>query len=441
MLSSLFKKIFHLGSVFRSSKSVVSVKQHGIQPEKISALALFIVDVLSTQGFKAYVVGGAVRDLLLGRTPKDFDVGTNAQPEQIVRLFKRARIIGRRFRIVHVMKGREIVEVSTFRCAAEGERVDEHGRLLRDNCYGTHQQDALRRDFTINALYYDPKSRDVLDFHNGWHDLRHKIVRMIGSPAVRYREDPVRMLRAIRFSVKLGFTIDKKTLAAISSLAHLIVNVPPARLFDEMVKLIFCGHAWECFLRLQAAGIKGGIFPFLEYIHEEQDEAFMQLVLKNTDARVLANKYVSLSFVFAALMWSKLRRYCKHFESQGHKKRFSFFSAIDQLMTEDVKSMAIPRRLLADIRELWVLQWSFLKRQGLHPARLVENQRFRAAYDFLLLRKIVGEVDSEFVTWWQTFLQSTPLEREEMVKEHEKNRPTPRIRRHVKKSPPSAGVA
>src|SRR3546814_699743 len=281
----------------------LSRDKHGIDRRNASRHAIKVCEVLRYEGFDAYIVGGAVRDLIVGLEPKDFDVATNATPNQIRPLFRRARIIGKRFQLVHVVFGQEIIETSTFRAnAGSDEHTDEHGRILRDNLFGSQEEDAARRDFTLNALYYDPINEEVIDYHRGVSDLKKRVVRMIGDPEQRYREDPVRMLRALRFAAKLNGTIDPATREPIARLAPLIENVPSSRLFDEILKLLTCGHAMDCLRQLQSVGLHQGLLPLIDLIFEEDGgEQFVELALARTDARVRAGKTLSPSFLFAAL--------------------------------------------------------------------------------------------------------------------------------------------
>src|ERR1044071_5124584 len=283
-------------------------EKHGLAREAISPAAAKVCAVLREAGYSAYVVGGAVRDLLLGIAPKDFDIATDARPEQIKPLFRRALVIGRRFRLVHVMMGPETVEVSTFRAAdPQTSEKDEHGRVLRDNVFGTQEEDARRRDFSVNALYYDPSTEEVVDFHGGLADLKKRVMRVIGDPTSRYGEDPVRMLRAVRLAAKLGLTLDPATRAPIRSLAPLMERVPPARLFDEMLKLLLSGHASACLRQLRDVGLSKGLLPLLDVILEQPlGERFVTLALAQTDERVLAERPVSPAFLFAALLWHEV---------------------------------------------------------------------------------------------------------------------------------------
>ena len=380
----------------------------------ISAAALKTCEGLQQAGFKAYVVGGGVRDLLLGLRPKDFDVATDAPPETVQKLFRRARLIGRRFRIVHVIFGRETIEVSTFRAMQVNAQTDEHGRMLNDNVFGTEDEDAMRRDFTINALYYDPIAEEVVDYLGGVADLRARKLRMIGDPSTRYREDPVRMLRTVRFAAKLGFDVDPPTLAPIRPLAGLLENVPAARLFDEILKLLECGHALECVRRLQAEGLHRGILPLLDTIFE-RDERFVTLALERTDERVRAGKSISPSFLFATLLWLQVRTRWKARLDAGEHAFPALHTAIDAVLDEQAAKLAIQRRYQSDMREIWVMQ-PRLEKRGRTAYHLLEHLRFRAGYDFLLLRCEAGEIPDEVGEWWTKFIDADTAEREDLIR-------------------------
>ncbi len=380
----------------------------------ISSAALKTCEGLQQGGYKAYVVGGGVRDLLLGLRPKDFDVATDAPPETVQRLFRRARLIGRRFRIVHVIFGRETIEVSTFRAMQVNAQTDEHGRMLNDNVFGTEEEDAMRRDFTINALYYDPVAEEVIDYLGGVEDLRSRTLRMIGDPATRYREDPVRMLRTVRFAAKLGFDVDPPTLAPIRTLAELLENVPAARLFDEILKLLESGHALECVRRLRAEGLHHGILPLLDTIFE-QDEKFVTLALERTDDRVREGKSISPSFLFATLLWLQVRTRWQARLDAGEHAFPALHTAIDSVIDEQAEKLAIQRRYQSDMREIWVMQ-PRLEKRSRTAYHLLEHLRFRAGSDFLLLRCEAGEVPAEVGEWWTRFIDASTTEREELLR-------------------------
>ena len=392
-------------------------KDHKIDRRLVSHNAIKTCETLQRAGFEAFIVGGAVRDLLLGVAPKDFDVATNAQPEEVQKLFRRARIIGKRFRLVHVVFGNEIIETSTFR-ALHGANVetDAHGRVLRDNVFGSQHEDATRRDFTVNALYYDPSHEIVLDYHHGVRDLRAKTMRMIGDPATRYREDPVRMLRVVRFAAKLGFEIDPATRAPMGELTDLIENVPASRLFDEMLKLLTSGHALACLQRLRSEGLHQGLMPLLDVILEQPaGERFVTLALTRTDERVRAGKSISPSFLFASLLWNLVRLRWQKILDTGEHSIPALFQAMDEIITQQCEKLAIQRRFIADMREIWALQPRFEKRSGTMPYRLLEHMRFRAGYDFLLLRAEVGEIETELADWWTAFYHADQAGRADLV--------------------------
>jgi poly(A) polymerase len=398
----------------------------GVDRHLVSSAALRTVEGLQKGGFKAFIVGGAVRDLLLGMRPKDFDVATDATPEQVQRLFRRARVIGRRFQIVHVLFGPETIEVSTFRALApENQETDAHGRVLRDNTFGEQHEDAARRDFTINALYYDPLSDTVLDYHDGVRDLERRCLRMIGEPSQRYREDPVRMLRVVRFSAKLGFTPEAATRAPIAKLADLIQHVPDARLFDEMVKLLQSGQAMAALQGLRAYGLHHGCLPLVDVVlepegtEEERAQAlrFVELALASTDERVHAGKPLSVGFLFATLLWHLVVQRWRALQASGERSVPALQRAIDEIIETNLEALAIQRRVVSDLREIWMLQPRFEKRIGASPYRLLEHLRYRAGYDFLLLRAASGEADQALADWWTDFAQGDDETRTALIED------------------------
>lgn len=435
---------------------ILPLAKHGITPDRISPCALMVCETLQRAGYKAFVVGGAVRDLLMGKTPKDFDVATDARPEEVRRLFRRSRIIGRRFRIVHVTCGRETVEVTTFRgqgapppeergeldeeeTSVEERLVAENGRLLRDNVFGTQADDAARRDFTINALYYDPAKGEIWDYQNGVADLRRGVLRIIGDPETRYREDPVRMLRAVRLAAKLDFRLDAATRKPIRALAPLLLDVPKARIFDEMLKLFLSGHALASARRLRQEGLHHGILPLLDVVLEQPlGERFVTAALKNTDERIAADKPVSPAFLFAALLWHEVLAKQQKFQEAGQSPVAALQQAVEEVIEVQVETLAIPRRYTAVMREIWYMQPRFLQRAGQRPFRLLEQPRFRAAYDFLLLRCESGELDPAICQWWETFQHASPEERARMLVRSEA---TPRRRRRRRRKPTAAAPA
>ncbi len=437
--------------------AVLTAKVHRIDPKLISPNAIRVTTALQQAGYHAFIVGGAVRDLLLGTEPKDFDVATDATPEQAQKLFRRARIIGRRFQIVHVQFGKEIIEVSTFRALVDAplentahkkegkphapptrqlrrieldrhpHAVDASGRVLRDNVWGAQHEDVTRRDFTINAMYYNPAKQTVLDYHNGMADMRARLLRMIGDPATRYREDPVRMLRVVRFAAKLGFEIEASTRAPLHELSSLISNVPAARLFDEMLKLLLSGHALACLQQLRAEGLHHGILPLLEVVFgQPQHEKFITLALTGTDERVRAGKPVSAGFLFAALLWHEVHELWQKYIQAGHYPIPALYQAMDDSLDRQMQKLALQRRYIGDMKEIWGLQ-PRLEKRGRHAIKLLEHPRFRAAYDFLVLRGEAGEIEMRLVEWWNDFIAGTPNERDVLIAAGNKEQqPSPR---------------
>ncbi len=443
MIRKLLRKVFRRPDVASSSEpATIAESQHGIGRDQFSAVACKVCTVLQENGHAAYIVGGAVRDLLIGLPPKDYDVATSATPEQVRALFRRSRIIGRRFKIVHVMSGRETIEVSTFRALhdADTARTDEHGRVLDDNAYGSQADDATRRDFTANALYYDPVSGHIIDYHHGVADIRQKTLRMIGDPKSRYREDPVRMLRAIRLGAKLDLVIAPEALNPIRDMAFLLENVPSARLFDEMLKLLFSGCAVKCVTQLREEGLHHGLLPLLDVILEQpMGERFVMLALENTDERVRADKSLSPGFLFAALLWHQALATWQIKVSQGAIPQPALFEAMDEVLDSQARKLAITKRIVGDIKEIWALQPRFTKFGNKSPYRLIEHPRYRAAWDFLRLRGQSGEIDMALVDWWDTFahagqehratlIQSPPVFNEETGRPKRRRRRKPRSR-------------
>jgi len=442
MIRRLLKRVFSR----QSGPKVIPLEAHGVKRESISACARKVTGGLQEAGYQAFVVGGAVRDLLLDRHPKDFDIATSAKPEEVRAVFRRSRIIGRRFRLVHVMCGTETVEVATFRGGrdeddAATQSKDEHGRILRDNVFGTQEQDAARRDFTINALFYDPTTQQIWDYHDGVADLKARKLRMIGVPADRYREDPVRMLRAARLAAMHGLTIEPRTRTPIKAMAELLANVPPSRLFDEMLKLLLSGHAAECVRHLREEGLHHGLLPMLDVILEQPlGRRFVMLALKNTDQRILAGKPVSPGFLFAALLWHEVLAAWRQLEAKGVKPMPALTQAMEQVIEVQSDKLAIPRRFGTDMKDVWTLQWRLTHRSGQRPYRALEHPRFRAGYDFLQLRCESGELDAELGQWWEKFQHASNEARAAMLVADTgpKRRRRPRRRR---KSPDAARTA
>src|SRR5436190_19153836 len=421
---------------------VFGPETHRVRRTQLSRGAIDVTRKLQQAGFNAFIVGGAVRDLLLGFQPKDFDLATDATPEQVKPLFRRAFIIGRRFRLVHVLAGAETIEVSTFRSRQTGDDIaDEHGRLLSDNVFGTQAQDAARRDFTINALYFDPTTEEVWDYVGGVADIKARRLRLIGDPVTRYREDPVRMLRAARLAAKLGLSIEKKTAAPIPELAPLIHNVPPARLFDEMEKLLLSGHAVESIKSLRRHGLHHGVLPLLDVILEQPlGQRFIELALANTDERVRLGKPVTPAFLFATLLWHEVLASWNAAKAKGERPMPALFAVMDRVLEQQAERLAIPRRFEAVIKETWAMQPRFEQRAGQRPLRLLEHPRFRAGYDFLWLRGHSGEIPVELADWWERFQRADSDERERMLRPDEAPKKRRRSRGRGRKRKAAADV-
>jgi poly(A) polymerase len=423
MIKGYFDKLFGRRErvTHKDARPVVYDKdKHAIRRESISRCARRTCEELQRAGFAAFVVGGAVRDLLLGIAPKDFDVATSATPEEVRSVFRRSRIIGRRFQIVHVLCGPETVEVSTFRAhfsrEPDAERVDEHGRMLSDNVFGTQAEDAMRRDFTVNALFYDPVKEEVWDYVHGMKDLKARKLVMIGDPASRYREDPVRMLRAARLAAKLALEVEAKTREPIRGMRHLLENVPHARLFEEILKLLLSGNAVACVKLLRELELHHGLLPLLDMALDDPDAGpFAMAALRATDERLAAGKPVSPAFLLAALLWGQVERNLRKFEAKGQPTIPALHSAMHEALDVQRDSLAIPKRYDATMKELWLMQPRFLQRGGQRPYRLLEHPRFRAAYDFFALRAASGNAPNEAAKWWERFQETGPDERERML--------------------------
>lgn len=406
----------------RKTPRVIPASVHGIRPEQVAWQAIRTCEALQRRGYKAYVVGGAVRDMLLGVTPKDFDVATDATPEQVKACQRRAIIIGRRFRLVHVIFGREVIECATFRSLdSQGVRKDENGRVISDNIFGEMWEDAARRDFTVNALFYDPSTQEVLDYHDGFEDIKKKRLRIIGDPEVRYREDPVRMMRAVRIAAKLGFTIDEETRRPIPKMAKLLENVPDARLFDEIIKLLTSGHAVACIRELKREGLHHGLLPMLDLMDTESaGEKFLMLALQRTDERIGSGKKTSPAFLFATLLWPQAQKRWEQYAAKGESRAQALYSACDFVLDTQCEKLVIQRRYIADIRLIWMLQYRFERRFGKAPFGLVEHPKYRAAYDFMMLRAQNGEIPVESVEWWKNFYEGDEETRHALVDAAEK---------------------
>lgn len=412
----------------RTTPEVLNSGQHSLQRGQFSRHAVGIVERLQNAGYQAYLVGGCVRDMLLGITPKDFDVATSATPEQVRAEFRNARVIGRRFKLVHVHFGREIIEVATFRANhpideeenSNKSSRNESGRILRDNVYGTLEEDAQRRDFTINALYYDPVSERILDYANGVHDIRNRLIRLIGDPQQRYQEDPVRMLRAVRFAAKLDFGIEKHSALPIKPMAQLLREIPSARLFEETLKLFLSGSAADTFEMLVDLELFEPLFPASAEALEEHPTYTHTLIseaLINTDLRIKQGKPVTPAFLFAALLWPALPARVLRLQSRGMPPIPAMQEAAHELISEQCQRIAIPKRFTMPIREIWDMQERLPRRSGKRADQLLDNPRFRAGYDFLLLRESAGEETDGLGEWWTDYQDSNESERRDMIRD------------------------
>ncbi len=379
---------------------------------------------LKKANFEAYLVGGCVRDLLLGREPKDFDVATNASPEQIKQIFRNCRIIGRRFRLAHVFFGREIIEVATFRGSDNDDDSGQHvvhedGRLLRDNVFGTLEQDVWRRDFTVNALYYNIRDFSVVDYTGGMQDHANGVLRLIGDPAARYREDPVRMLRAVRFAVKLGFTLHPDTERPITELADLLRGIPPARLYDEILKLFLAGYGLQTYEMLQHYGLFGILFPqtehYLNLLEHDFPRLFLIRALDNSDKRFADGKSLTPYFLLAAILWEPLRETAKKHMANGENEAIAYQNAANEILNKQLRVTAMPRHITQAMRDVWFLQHKFTRTLGSRPYRLLEQPKFRAGYDFLVLRAETGGAEPELAEWWRQFQEADEEKRKIMT--------------------------
>ncbi|MEK6749502.1 MAG: polynucleotide adenylyltransferase PcnB [Pseudomonadota bacterium] len=442
-----------------SNPIVIPRAEHAISRSNISKNALRVLYRLHDAGFQAYLVGGGVRDLLLGREPKDFDIVTDALPAQVKEQFRNARLIGRRFVLAHVQFGSEVVEVATFRGQSAGadnaDRVTQDGMILRDNIYGTMEEDVWRRDFTVNALYYNIADFSVVDYVDGLADLKAGVLRLIGDPDQRYREDPVRMLRAVRFAAKLGFRIEADCERSLIELGHLLEAVPPARLFEEVLKLFLAGDALKSFELLRHYGLFGQLFPATEAALANESQGFPNVLvanaLRNTDARIVEMKPVTPAFLFAALIWPAVLRRKESLIGHGVSAVPALQQAAAECIREVVDRVSVPKRFAIPMQEIWSLQDRFMQRNGKRPARLSAHPRFRAAYDFMLLRSEAGEVDAETARWWTEYQASDEHARiksgEIAVEDAEDAEPTPgqrprrRRRGRGRPRPPGANVA
>lgn len=425
------------------SRQVIARERHTVSRSFLSEPAKKVLNRLNNAGFEAYLVGGGVRDILLGQRPKDFDIATDATPEEVRELFRNSRLIGRRFRIVHVLFGREVIEVTTFRGSAadtndeddDDRKTSEHGLLLRDNVYGNQEEDALRRDFTINALYYCIKDFTVVDFANGIEDLENRQLRLIGDPETRYREDPVRMLRAVRFAAKLDFEIEPATEAPIIELAPLLTHIPSARLFEEVLKLFSAGYGEASYYKLREYDLLDALYPdTVRALDAGEPEALIIQALQNTDRRIQQGKSVTPYFLYAAMLWPALQVEWRRRQDDGEPIQPALHQAIAKVIGRQVQATAIPKRFSGPMKEIWEMQMRLPRRQGKRAFVTLEHPRFRAAYDFLLVREDAGEIEPGLGQWWTDFQEQDERGQEKMLSELSAEGPRKRKRRRKPES-------
>ena len=424
---------------------IIPRDQHGISRKHISDAALKVMGTLHRAGYDGFLVGGGVRDLLLGGRPKDFDIATDATPEQVNRLFRNSRIIGRRFKIVHVRFGREVIEVTTFRGthqqteeSTRGRRPknqqsarSQNGMLLRDNVFGTVEEDAIRRDLTINALYYTTADFAIYDYTDGMRDLEDKIIRVIGDPETRYREDPVRMLRVVRFAAKLGFDIEAETAEPIYDLATSLTDIPAARMFDEVLKLFMSGKGVNVYELMQEFGLFEPLFPQIQpCLEQEHFHTLVMQALKNTDTRIRQGKPVTPAFIYAALLWPAVTLRQQQLLKEGVPAVPAMHQAAQEVVSLQQQSTSIPKRFGMPMREIWEMQLRLPKRGGRKAEQMMENRRFRAAYDFLLLREQAGEETDGLGKWWTDYQNRSPDQRVAMTENLQDKRNRPRRSRN-----------
>ncbi|MEJ2763989.1 polynucleotide adenylyltransferase PcnB [Photobacterium sp. MCCC 1A19761] len=430
-------------------------QEHGISRKDISENALKVLYRLNKAGYDAYLVGGGVRDLLLNQTPKDFDIATNATPEEIKKLFRNCRLIGRRFRLAHILFGRDVIEVATFRghhaetkpsgnIKQQVAAQSNEGMLLRDNVYGTIDEDAERRDFTINALYYNIKDFTVCDYANGVPDLEARIIRLIGDPETRYREDPVRMLRAVRFAAKLDMDIEPNTAEPIQRLSSLLQDIPPARLFEESLKLLQSGNGLATYKLLREYNLFQQLFPILaEHFTEDHSspaEKMLEHILAATDARIAEEKRVNPAFMYAAMLWYPMTTRAEEISVTGGLSYYdAFMVAANDILDEQVKTIAIPRRFTTTARDIWQQQLRFSRRSGKRSFKMLEHPKFRAAYDFLEMRgQFEGKDVATLAAWWRDFQSADRTQRGNMVQQLNEGTGQRRRRRPPRRKKPQA---
>ncbi|WOG27584.1 polynucleotide adenylyltransferase PcnB [Endozoicomonas sp. 8E] len=445
--------VWEPGEFQSEDQTRITQENHPISRREISENALKVLHRLNSNGYEAYLVGGCIRDLYLDLHPKDFDVATNATPEQVRRLFRNSRIIGRRFKLVHILFGREMIEVATFRAGHDDARSDSHskdksdhsdsGRILRDNVYGSMKDDAIRRDFTVNALYYDVRDYSVIDYCGGVRDLENQTLKLIGDPVKRYHEDPVRMIRALRFVAKLDFDMDPATADPIYDLGYLLSDIPSARLFDEVLKLLQSGKGVKTFHLLREYSLLQYLFPATHHSLEAQDEFAEALIiraLESTDSRIARGKPVTPAFLFAAFLWAPLQRLAGDLREQGVPPTPALQQAAMVVLDNQCAHTAVPKRFTMVVRDIWEMQYRLERRQPKTIESLMEHPKFRASYDFLVLREATGEALDGAGGWWTDIQDSADQDRNSMIRDLH-SRPggkggQKRRRRRPRKRPP-----
>ncbi|HSW70303.1 MAG TPA: polynucleotide adenylyltransferase PcnB [Gammaproteobacteria bacterium] len=401
---------------------IIPRNEHSISRAAISQNALKVLYRLHGAGYGAYLVGGCVRDLLFGFRPKDFDIATDARPEDVRKLFKNCRLIGKRFRLAHILFGKEIIEVATFRTHHEKAheqhaKKSHHGMILRDNVYGTIEDDVWRRDFTINALYYNIADFSVVDYTGGMQDIKNKLLRMIGDPEQRFLEDPVRLLRAVRFLGKLSIHVSPETEKLLNQLSHSLQHVSPARLFQEVLKLFQEGATAATFELLHKYRLFEQLFSqTAETLNQPETKKLLDEALINTDARAKEGKTISPAFLLAVFLWRPVLQQSIHLKTEQLPPYAALEKALQSVLQIQAKQLAVPRTLLISVREICMLQHHFNYRYGSKPYRILEHPRFRAAYDLLILRTKAGEPVAEIAEWWTAFHLGDASAREKLLK-------------------------
>lgn len=414
ILTKIIKNIFSFYGKYKKP-TYITYDEHKINIRSFSKNAIKVCVILREYGYESYIVGGAIRDIIIGIKPKDFDIVTNATPEEIKNIFKKSKIIGKRFKIVHILINQELIEVSTFRSSKTPHTKDSFGRIIRDNIFGSHKDDAKRRDFTINALYYDPIKEEIIDFHNGYSDLINKDLVIIGNPEQRYREDPIRMLRAFRFASKLDIDISNKTYEPIKNMGYLLNNVPNSRLLDEIIKMFMCGRSLKCLEYLEETELIEKIFIYKNIRNKNKN--FLELVLQNTDDRIHEGKHISTSFLLASIMWPVLFELWQKIHSDGEHLIPALIIATRQILNNQNKKLIIQQKFCSEIREIWFMQPRFEKLNKKNITKMIAQPRFRSACNFFFIRSLAKECDKDLASWWMNLANSNEEIKENIINE------------------------